>query len=174
MLHAGASHCTRVLQKYRWPSWQLGFQPPPPEHTHITHRRCPWRVCPHPRSPRLLLMTIQHPLLSRCLPRLILVDSTRAGKRLPDALSKTVPIWCAVVNRATRMRGLVSRRRTTAGEQEEEAEEETAVDLHTPPGAVSAHEHAQIAARIDGWATALAVRWRNHWHPYCPSLPQYS
>ena len=42
------------------------------------------------------------------------------------------------------------------GEQEEE--EEIAVNLHTPPGAVSAHEHAQIAARLDGWATALAVR----------------
>ncbi|THG99141.1 hypothetical protein EW026_g3137 [Hermanssonia centrifuga] len=30
----------------------------------------------------------------------IIVDSTRAGKRIPDALSKTVPIWCAVINRA--------------------------------------------------------------------------
>ena len=53
------------------------------------------------------------------------------------------------------MRGLLATRRTMAGEQEEE---ESAVDLHTPPGAVSAHEHAQIAARLDGWATALAVR----------------
>ena len=95
-------------------------------------------------------------VLSRYLPRLILVDSTRAGKRLPDALSKTVPIWCAVVNRATRMRGLLARRRTTVREQAEE--EEIEVDLHTPPGAVSAHEHAQIAARLDSWATALAVR----------------
>ena len=60
MLHTGASHCTRILQKYRWPSWQLGFQPPPPEHTRIAHRRCPWGVCPHPHSPRLLLMTIRH------------------------------------------------------------------------------------------------------------------
>jgi tRNA A64-2'-O-ribosylphosphate transferase len=31
--------------------------------------------------------------------RAILVDSTRRGKRMPDALSKTVPIWCAVINR---------------------------------------------------------------------------
>lgn len=29
----------------------------------------------------------------------ILVDSTRRGKRMPDALSKTVPIWCGVINR---------------------------------------------------------------------------
>jgi len=103
-------------------------------------------------------MIIRHLRFVSVSARLILVDSTRAGKRIPDALSKTVPIWCAVVNRATRMRRLLARRRTTAGEQEEEGEEETAVDLHTPPGAVSAHEHSQIAARLDGWATALAVR----------------
>lgn len=28
----------------------------------------------------------------------IIVDSTRRGKAMPDALSKTVPIWCAVLN----------------------------------------------------------------------------
>lgn len=28
------------------------------------------------------------------------MDSTRRGKRIPDALSKTVPVWCAVINRA--------------------------------------------------------------------------
>jgi tRNA A64-2'-O-ribosylphosphate transferase len=75
--------------------------------------------------------------------RLILVDSTRAGKRLPDALSKTVPIWCAVINRATCLRGSV------------EVED---LDLCTSPGAVSPHEHAQIATRLDSWAATLAVR----------------
>lgn len=29
---------------------------------------------------------------------IVLVDSTRKGKLMPDALSKTVPIWCAVLN----------------------------------------------------------------------------
>ncbi|RLV95003.1 tRNA A64-2'-O-ribosylphosphate transferase [Spathaspora sp. JA1] len=29
---------------------------------------------------------------------LVLVDSTRRGKLMPDALSKTIPIWCAVIN----------------------------------------------------------------------------
>jgi len=96
-------------------------------------------------------------------PRLIIVDSTRTGKRLPDALSKTVPIWCAVVNRATRLRGLLVKRRPgpaadAFAETGEKADESAAADLHTPPGAVSAHEHAQIAARLDGWAAALAVR----------------
>lgn len=28
----------------------------------------------------------------------VIVDATRAGKRIPDALSKTIPIWCAVLN----------------------------------------------------------------------------
>lgn len=30
---------------------------------------------------------------------IIIVDSTRRGKRFPDALSTTVPVWCCVVNR---------------------------------------------------------------------------
>ena len=41
-----------------------------------------------------------------------LVDSTRRGKHYPDALTKTVPIWCAVVNTAVRWR---RRREATAG-----------------------------------------------------------
>ncbi|KAJ7198566.1 initiator tRNA phosphoribosyl transferase, partial [Mycena pura] len=75
---------------------------------------------------------------------IVLVDSTRAGKRLPDALSKTVPIWCAVVNRAVLLR------RGNSGSDWDTA-------LHTPPGAVSAQEAAQIAARLEGWSAALAA-----------------
>ncbi|EFR00763.1 tRNA '-O-ribosylphosphate transferase [Nannizzia gypsea CBS 118893] len=29
----------------------------------------------------------------------VIVDSTRRGKTMPDALGKTIPIWCAVMNR---------------------------------------------------------------------------
>jgi hypothetical protein len=29
----------------------------------------------------------------------IIVDSTQRGKKIPDALSKTIPIWCCVINR---------------------------------------------------------------------------
>ncbi|KAM6502955.1 tRNA A64-2'-O-ribosylphosphate transferase [Amanita muscaria] len=65
---------------------------------------------------------------------IILVDSTRSGKRMPDAFSKTVPIWCAVINRAVRMWD------TT---------------LYTPPGSVSVQEHYQIEKRIDGWVGSL-------------------
>lgn len=70
-----------------------------------------------------------------------IADSTRSGKRLPDALSKTVPIWCAVVNRAIRLR------------HGKGSEWDTA--LYTSPAAVSQQEHAQIEARLDGWAQAL-------------------
>ncbi|KAI6757698.1 hypothetical protein HG531_003523 [Fusarium graminearum] len=31
---------------------------------------------------------------------IIIVDSTRRGKRMPDALSSTIPIWCTVLNLA--------------------------------------------------------------------------
>ncbi len=29
---------------------------------------------------------------------IIIVDSTRKGKRFPDSFSRTIPIWCCVVN----------------------------------------------------------------------------
>jgi tRNA A64-2'-O-ribosylphosphate transferase len=100
-----------------------------------------------------------------CSSRLILVDSTRAGKRIPDALSKTVPIWCAVINRAILLRGgcFVDRfevplpSSSSSSSSSDVARVDTDLDLHTPPGAVSPHEHAQIAARLDIWATTLAV-----------------
>jgi tRNA A64-2'-O-ribosylphosphate transferase len=77
--------------------------------------------------------------------RFIIVDSTRSGKRLPDALSKTVPIWCAVVNRAVVLRKLVNS--STAWDH----------SLYTPPASVSAQERAQIESKIENWALELAV-----------------
>ncbi|KAI1075852.1 initiator tRNA phosphoribosyl transferase [Whalleya microplaca] len=67
----------------------------------------------------------------------VVVDSTRRGKRMPDALSKTVPIWCCVLNRALFP----------------ESPESHA--LYTPPAAVSRSEHAQIEARIPEHVAAL-------------------
>ncbi|KAK0226543.1 initiator tRNA phosphoribosyl transferase [Armillaria fumosa] len=74
---------------------------------------------------------------------MILVDSTRAGKKIPDALSKTVPIWCAVVNRAMRIRY-------------PEITVNWDTELYTPPSTVSSQEHDQILPLLDGWAEALA------------------
>ncbi|EWC47826.1 hypothetical protein DRE_03026 [Drechslerella stenobrocha 248] len=67
----------------------------------------------------------------------IIVDSTRRGKALPDALSKTVPIWCAVMN------AVLFPAHCPAGKVE------------LPGSAVSASEEAQITARLDGWVSAL-------------------
>ncbi|EYE93133.1 initiator tRNA phosphoribosyl transferase family protein [Aspergillus ruber CBS 135680] len=67
----------------------------------------------------------------------IIVDSTRRGKLMPDALSKTVPIWCAVINRAL-------------------FPSET--DYHAvkfPPEYLPASEESQIENRIDGFVQSL-------------------
>ncbi|EEB87716.1 hypothetical protein MPER_14838, partial [Moniliophthora perniciosa FA553] len=74
---------------------------------------------------------------------LVLVDSTRAGKRIPDALSKTVPIWCAVINAAVLLRF------------PEVDKENWDVSLHTPPTSVSRQEHDQIEKLLADWAEAL-------------------
>ncbi|KAH8724735.1 initiator tRNA phosphoribosyl transferase-domain-containing protein [Phaeosphaeriaceae sp. PMI808] len=62
----------------------------------------------------------------------VIVDSTRRGKSMPDALSKTIPIWCCVMNRAIFGAGGMHA-------------------LYTPPQAVSESEHAQIDVKIDGF-----------------------
>ncbi|KAI9837480.1 MAG: hypothetical protein M1819_007128 [Sarea resinae] len=67
----------------------------------------------------------------------IIVDSTRRGKSMPDALSKTVPIWCAVMNLALF------------------PELPSAHKLHTPQHAVSASEHSQIEARLESFVKQL-------------------
>lgn len=57
---------------------------------------------------------------------------------MPDALSKTIPIWCSVINRSLF---------PTKPEYH---------DLYTPPQAVSSSEHAQIAARLDDFTESFA------------------
>lgn len=60
----------------------------------------------------------------------VIVDSTRRGKLMPDALSKTVPLWCAVVNCVAYGAG----------------------DLQTPPRAVGPSEHLQMEELVAGLA----------------------
>ena len=66
----------------------------------------------------------------------VIVDSTRRGKSMPDALSKTVPFWCCVINQAV------------FGEKHE---------LFTPPQVVSESEHAQMERRIDSFVQQFLV-----------------
>ena len=75
--------------------------------------------------------------LIRC--RCIIVDSTRRGKSMPDALAKTIPIWCVVLNRLL------------FGNEMGEME------LFTPRNVVGMSEHAQIHARLDGFVRDVEV-----------------
>lgn len=70
---------------------------------------------------------------------------------MPDALSKTIPIWCSVLNRVL-------------FPDDDDDDDDKPLDssshhrnaLHTPPQAVSNSEHAQIAARLDDFAQSFA------------------
>ena len=75
----------------------------------------------------------------------VIVDATRRGKMFPDALSKTVPIWCAVVNTA------VALYRTDAGTGDGDG---FATDLKLPSWVPEA-EAFQIESKIDTWAMQL-------------------
>ncbi|KAI5364792.1 putative tRNA A64-2'-O-ribosylphosphate transferase, rit1, DUSP-like domain-containing protein [Septoria linicola] len=67
----------------------------------------------------------------------VIVDSTRRGKSMPDALSKTVPIWIAVMNR------LLFPEHLEAGE------------LRTPLDVIGESEHAQIESRLNDSLAAI-------------------
>lgn len=59
---------------------------------------------------------------------------------MPDALSKTIPIWCAVLNRAL-------------------FPTQTAYHaVQLPPNYLGESEESQIASRIDGFVHSLQVR----------------
>jgi tRNA A64-2'-O-ribosylphosphate transferase len=67
---------------------------------------------------------------------------------MPDGLSKTVPIWCCVVNRALKLRW----QKTGVP-----VPEDWDTDAYLPGQIVSPSERAQIEDRIDGWAEDLEV-----------------
>ncbi|CAN0901476.1 Uncharacterized protein C3F10.06c [Linum grandiflorum] len=86
----------------------------------------------------------------------IVVDSTRKGKRFPDSMSKTIPIWTCVLNRA--IRNYVSRLQSRTAEVKTYDVESTALDwdcsLHLPLW-VPETEKAAIEERIQGWVEQL-------------------
>ncbi|KIV91377.1 hypothetical protein PV10_05921 [Exophiala mesophila] len=69
----------------------------------------------------------------------VIVDSTRRGKNLPDAFSKTVPIWVAVLNRA-----LFPESKGYHGFQGP-----------PPPDDLGKSEISQIEAKLDGFVQAF-------------------
>ncbi|CAO3651410.1 unnamed protein product [Cunninghamella blakesleeana] len=77
----------------------------------------------------------------------MIIDSTRRGKRIPDALSKTIPIWCCTINRA-----ILNYLR----QQKQQSSENHWDDrFHSLPSAVFRSEHDQIESRIDGFVKKL-------------------
>jgi tRNA A64-2'-O-ribosylphosphate transferase len=70
----------------------------------------------------------------------VIVDSTRRGKNLPDAFSKTIPIWVAVLNRVLFPEVQCWHGLQTAPE----------------PDRLGASEIAQIEARLEGFADAFS------------------
>lgn len=79
----------------------------------------------------------------------IIVDSTRRGKRMPDALSKTIPIWCTVLSLAL-FPSLSS-----------------CHELHVPPAVVSSSEASQMSSRLPSFLSSLLSL-----QPDLPSLRQ--
>lgn len=69
----------------------------------------------------------------------VIVDSTRRGKNLPDAFSKTVPIWVAVINKTLFPESL-----STHGLQ-----------VPPPPNELGQSEVSQIEARLDTFTSAF-------------------
>uniref|UniRef100_A0A2C9UAF7 Rit1 N-terminal domain-containing protein n=1 Tax=Manihot esculenta TaxID=3983 RepID=A0A2C9UAF7_MANES len=94
----------------------------------------------------------------------IIVDSTRKGKRFPDSMSKTIPIWTCVLNRS--ILNHISKLRDSGTIMQEEADSSKHAEntrmlsqnwdcsLHLPLW-VPETEKAAIEERIDGWSKQL-------------------
>jgi tRNA A64-2'-O-ribosylphosphate transferase len=81
---------------------------------------------------------------------------------MPDALSKTIPIFCAVVTEASRRKygqlsSVASREVDRPLHPFRDVNAGSKIGLRTPLHQVSPSEHAQIDARIDGWVEQLLV-----------------
>lgn len=88
--------------------------------------------------------------VSRC----IIADSTTRGKSMPDALSKTIPIWSCVLNNLLFPRSSTSASNSTTLPNSQgvssEFEGQSLIyhPLETPPNIVSQTEHSQILAKV--------------------------
>ncbi|KAK8550278.1 hypothetical protein V6N12_038995 [Hibiscus sabdariffa] len=88
-----------------------------------------------------------------------IVDSTRRGKRFPDSMSKTIPIWTCVLNRAIfNYLNKLSNDESSLVERQDSGTGHNCVDwdcsLHLPLW-VSETEKAAIEDRLEGWTKDL-------------------
>lgn len=79
----------------------------------------------------------------------VVVDATRKGKKFPDAMNKTIPIWTTVLNRAI---CLIRTARPMQDSASDERKWDT--ELHLPIW-VSSVERNAIEARMDSWVQSL-------------------
>ncbi|KAG7661251.1 RIT1 [[Candida] subhashii] len=101
------------------------------------------------------------PLLSE-FGGLSIIDSTRRGKLMPDALSKTIPIWCAVIN-SILYDGMdqISIKEELENDGADEDEIEFLLDLmkdnwlRTPKSMVSENEHNSIVKLISSFRDSV-------------------
>jgi tRNA A64-2'-O-ribosylphosphate transferase len=110
--------------------------------------------------------------------RCIIVDSTRKGKRVPDALSKTIPIWCATINNAVKKCALQNQAAQRGGLDTDEIgmasegksgkeKDEPSSSLTTPSGGSKDESGAEAAALL---VPALnGATWDTRYHSL-PSL----
>ncbi|KAF9109474.1 hypothetical protein BGX27_007572 [Mortierella sp. AM989] len=106
----------------------------------------------------------------------IIVDSTRKGKRVPDALSKTIPIWCATVNNAVRKCALQNQGLQSSRSQKEisaSPSTATASEPTTPPkpsSSTAGESEGSNEAKSSLLVPSLdSVRWDTRYHSV-PSL----
>lgn len=88
----------------------------------------------------------------------MIVDSTRKGKRFPDSLAKTIPIWCAVMNRAIhryRTSTATAAASSTTAHTDHRMIECWDMELHCLPSIVPEQEQEQICQRLDGFVDRL-------------------
>ncbi|XP_068642194.1 tRNA A64-2'-O-ribosylphosphate transferase isoform X2 [Aristolochia californica] len=91
----------------------------------------------------------------------IIVDSTRKGKRFPDSMSKTIPIWSCVLNRA--IMNYLEKCSTVSGTKQQESNVCPGTKHTSPewdcslylPLWVSAMEKAAIEDRLEDWTKQL-------------------
>jgi tRNA A64-2'-O-ribosylphosphate transferase len=79
----------------------------------------------------------------------VLIVDASASKILPDSLSRTIPIWCAVFNR------IVQKYRTQNQQQQHTVMNWWDESLYTPESCVSREEHARIEQILDDRVEAL-------------------
>ena len=146
-----------------------------------------WTLQPHSLRPLIINIQKSPPLPSCPKPQ-----------RFPDAMSKTVPMWCAVMNRAVLLlrtaataaagaapagAGPGGQRGERAGEGEGEGGEGPEAggawdcDVHLPPW-VSANERNSIRQLLEGWVDQLvqvrgwpAALWRSSGWKGCNEAP---